>query len=891
MPITAAAIEANGWVLRLTVTGSPGTFASYALDPDGTPALTLSTSHPGYAQSGGQAVPAAFARLLVATRPLRKPVNASNAGAVAASVVDETDLGGGSFQVRLALHEHVYATDTSLTLNARAAWRAGEAAATGIVVGNGSTVGAPVPILRWAEIPYRKASGAFDLELVAFSHHPVALQPVAGVRFTVTDGVNTKVYWTTGLASSPRHGDNLRCYRVTVDAGAAPALAAGLLRCDAEVYPWLGSVRSTDTAGTRSMTGLGTAAFATLAASPFTVAWDPASSRYGERWICVDPAGTATASAVTVAASWAAAKSGSRAANLSTAIQAGYLNNRALAAANGQPARARSVDALQIGLVAGVHPTAGNTAITTGITAEESWTRVFGDPDDADPRANVVLRTAASTSGFRLGRMMLANLTLEVGTNTLSSAFPTYWAFDNIEVRGKSGQETNAVYPASASPPAGQAVLWITACRYWRSGSAIQASSGFRPGLVRAAEFSRRADALALLSARWLVDATVSGAQTVSAGWQQSLGDLGSQEDVVIAGCDFRSTTSRAWSPARLGAALAGTTIDSTRRQVFANNVVERIGADPQPFWSLGEDDLTTMTYNIIEGNSFIGERANLLYADPLPATLADTDSQTNIALVNRVANNAFDWAATKHDAFDDPTSKSLRNAASDPRNHGYRPQAVGCWAALYGVGFEGNADFGRHASAGNFQFEYFGRRSFQQLGGAPLYTADASRFGSNAGGGNYKPGAASALVGLGIKASIDRDRAGSVRALPFAAGGLDTPAPAVLAPAKGVSVSIAGAAPVGWSALLVAASAAHPAGASNPRLDWRAMLVPLSGAVSLAGVPPLLGAAGDTPLLPAASRHAWRDAGARVLPDMVFHAPRILSVGPDQRTLSIRLT
>ena len=828
MAITAAAVEANGWVLRLTVTGSLGSFASYALDPDGSPRLLLASSHPGYTASAGIAIATPFVRSLAATRPLRRPVSATNAGVVAPSVVDETDLGAGSLQVRIALHEHVYATDTGLGLTALSGWRTGEGAAS-IAVTNNSTVAAPVPILRWGDTPYRRANGAFDLELMVFSHHPKGLQPAAGVRFTVTDGSNTKTVWATALTTSTKFGDNLRCYRATINAAAAPALTAGLLRCDAEVHPWLGAMRSTDAAGTRSMSGLGTAGFATMAQSPFVVAWDPAASRYGDRFVCVDPAGTTTASAVTVAASWAAAKAGTRAANLTTAIQAGYLNNRSLAAANGQPLKARSVDGLQIGLVAGTHPTPGATAITTGVTADESWLRVFGDPDNADSRANVVLQTAAGSQGFRLGRLMLANLTLEIGSNTLSSAFPTYWALDNIEVRGKAGQETNTVYPASAAPPANQAVLWVTGCRYWRSGSAIQASSGFRPGLVRASEFSRRADAITLLTSKWLVDATVTGAQTVSAGWQQTLGDVGSQEDVMFAGNDFRSTTSRAWLPARLDAAKAGTAIDSIRRNVFANNLVERIGSDPQPFWSMGEDDLTTMTYNIIEGNSFAGERSNLLYSDPLPATAAETDSQTNTALVNRVANNAFDWAATKHDTFDDPTSRSLRVAASDPRAHGYRPQAVGCWAALYGVGFDGNADFGRHGSAGNFQFEYFGRRSFQAVGGTPLYASDRSKFGSNAGGGDYKPAAASLLIGRGLTAGSDRDRTNAVRPIPFSAGSSEGTLPVVLTPAGGIAPTRAQAPALGWGAVLAPARAAQPMRAAATLLGWSAALAPVA--------------------------------------------------------------
>ena len=56
MPITAAAIETNGWVLRLDVSGSLGTFASYTLDPDGTPRISLGSSHAGFVKSAGTAV-------------------------------------------------------------------------------------------------------------------------------------------------------------------------------------------------------------------------------------------------------------------------------------------------------------------------------------------------------------------------------------------------------------------------------------------------------------------------------------------------------------------------------------------------------------------------------------------------------------------------------------------------------------------------------------------------------------------------------------------------------------------------------------------------------------------------------------------------------------------
>ena len=183
MAITAASIEANGWVLRLRVSGSPGSFASYTLDPDGTPRVVLSTSHAGFVQSAGTAVAGSLARSIFATKPLRKPVNPASP---TVAVIDETDNGDGSVTVRLALSEFVHATDTAATLSVLAGWRTGEAAAAGIAVTNGSTLAAPIPVMRWADLPYTRIAGAVTLELVVASHQPKGLLAVAGVRFTVT---------------------------------------------------------------------------------------------------------------------------------------------------------------------------------------------------------------------------------------------------------------------------------------------------------------------------------------------------------------------------------------------------------------------------------------------------------------------------------------------------------------------------------------------------------------------------------------------------------------------------------------------------------------------------------------------------------------------------------
>lgn len=824
MPITAAQVEANGWVLRLTVSGSAGSFASYALDPDGAARLVLASSHAGFVRSIGQAVAGTLARTLVATKPLRRPVNPASP---TVPVIDETELGPGSIQVRIALSEHLYATDTGLTLTALAGWRVGEAAASGIVVTNNSTVAAPVPILRWALPSYDVTAGSFRLALIAASHHPQGFDPVAAVRFSVTDGSSTRTAWVTGLATDPSLGDGLRCYTTLID----PAgLGAGLLRCDAEVYPWLGAMRSTDPAGSRSMANLRTDGYAVDAQSPWVIGHDPAGTRYSAMWAFVDPAnGTATASAAMVQPSLAAARAVAPAArprDINTARQAGYLANRTLAAANGQAAQTRSLDGMVAVLAAGTHGGHGATAVTTGAAEAEIPFRIIGDPDDANPRANCILQTSVSQPPGRASRVRYENLQLLVGGNSLTGS-TAYVSFDRVTMQGRNGFESSTTAVSTAAPATGQFNVSAIRSRFWRYGVGIT-SGNPRCGVFRANEFSATVQALAAVRCRWIgpgEDGAVGAAiRNATTGWSGPT-VAGQAEDIVLAWNDFRHARARVWSPASLPAATAGTSNPSIRRNLVLGNVCERIGNDPAPFYSLGEDVSATMTYNIIEANSFVGDRANTLYADPLPVTVADTDSQRNQALVNRVAGNAFDWWPTKHDDFEDSTTKSLRSAAGVTPATGYRPQMVEAWSALYGVGAHGNHDAGRTGN-GNFALEWPGLGSFQTTNAAPAFTVDASLLGSGTGGGDYRPGPTSPLAARVRHGNSDSDFGGQLRRLPATAGAWQAN-PAEVAAAAARSAQSAAAATIGLALPLQPFGAGHGGAASATAVAWNGFLAP----------------------------------------------------------------
>jgi hypothetical protein len=885
MPIVAAEVEANGWVLRLTLAASLGSFASYALDADGAGRLQLATNHSGFMRASGQAVPGTLVRQLLATRPLRRPVDPASP---ATPLIDEVDLGLGSIRVRIALSEHVYATDTGLSLAALAGWRIGEAAASGIAVVNNSTVTAPLPILRWALPSYDVTAGSFRVALIAASHHPQGFDPVAAVRFSVTDGTTTRTAWVTALATDPSLGDGLRCYSALVD----PAgLAAGLLRCDAEVYPWLGAMRSTDPAATRSMATLRSDGYAVDAQAPWVIGHDPAGTRYGAMWAFVDPVnGTATASAAMVQPTLAAARAVAPAArprDINTARQAGYLFNRTLPAANGQAAQTRSLDGMVAVLAAGTHSGHGATAVTTGVAEAEIPFRVLGDPNDVDPRANCILQTSLNQPPLRASRLRYESLSLLVGGNALVGS-TVYVSFDRVTVQGRSGFETATTAIGTASPPAGQMNFTAVRSRFWRYGVGFT-SGNPRCGVFRGNEYSAPVQALVLARCRWLgpgEDSAIGTAvRNTSSGWiAPTL--AGQAEDIVVAWNDFRHARARIWSPAALPAATAGTPNPSIRRNLLLGNVCERVGSDPAPFYSLGEDASATMTYNIIEANSFVGDRANTLYSDPFPLTLADTDSQRNQALVNRLAGNAFDWWPTKHDDFDDSGAKAVRTTAGIPAATGYRPQMVEAWSALYGVGAHGNFDAGR-TGGGNFGLEWPGLGSGRAVAGVPGYAADASLLGTGTGGGDYRPGATSPLAARVRHGNSDSDFGGQPRRLPATAGAWQAnPATAIpaaarsalltapsllamalpLTPFGGRHGSIARAAAVLWSGVLgPSPTRLRPAG-GTATVGWAAALGPGDCRNLLAGVAPAFGSVSR--LLPDAGRLASRSHATVIFSD-----------------------
>ena len=882
MSITAALVEANGWVLRLTVTASPGSFASYTMSPDTAPRVTLASSHAGFARPAGAAVPGSLARALVATKPLRKPVQWNGSG-LDPVVVDETALGNGSITVRVALSEHIYASDTGLSLTVLAGWRDGESGATGIAVTNASTIAAPIPIMRWVRPQYDVVTGVFRLSLLVASHHPIGFDPVAAVRFTVTDGTTTRSAWAPGQGTDDDYGDGLRCHTVTIDPATATALTAGLLRCDAEVYPWLGAMRSTDPAGTRSMVALTTAGMGQGAELPFVVGYDPAGTRYNGRYIYVDPASTAGAAAIVVQQSLAAAQAApmtARAARIADAIQAIYNANATLPAANGQPAQARSGNGVTIVLAPGVH-VPPIYSITLGVQTGEIPIRIIGDPADPDPRNNCIVRTGtANGSRFsNITKCSWATLTLEIGQYYICNTAQANWWLDNVEVRGKAGQT------GSNAAPMNGIFAFATRSRFTRTAWFHNFAVLFRncgasrriaaPCIVKHRFISAEEDGV--LSSSAVFDAIVGTAQNTAA--------IEQVEDNIIAFSDFRWLRGRALNGNPTAtAAAAGTPNKSLRRMLWLNNVFEKTGPTTDaPFYAIGEEDSLTMSYNIVEGNSLVGDRTNGFYSDPFPTTVAETDTLLNQAFVNRFANNYVSWQPTKHDAFYDTTTATLRG-----NGNGYRPHMVEAWSYVYGVGHEGNCEGGADRS---FPLEYHGLRSKRGIHSSNWFVDDRSAYGPGGGGGDYAPAPGSPLLGLVLNGNSDRDFANAPRMAGGATGAFQGAAlaAAVLVPASSRHGTRAAAAALAWAGGIAPVSARHIGPVLASLIGWSGQLLPDVGASLFSSSPAAITAADGASLTPSSNRIEFGDFPAALLvPSGIPGTIRTLRVGADQRTIVV---
>lgn len=830
--IVSAAIDPRGWAINITMTGSltsPATnFANYSLTPDGTPKMVMTCSHAGFSVVSGQASADVKQRTIYGTLPVRKtPETYTFNGTVFnpdASVLQETDNGNGTITIKIALSETVLATisadggDTNLKLSLSPNWRGSDSGCSNVPVTNSSAVLSPRPGHRWADVPSRRVTGTtIRASLVAFSYHPYNLRGIAAVKFTMRDTAGTvKTVWATQLTTSTTYGDSTRLYEVDLDVSGGTPFVAGLVRIDAELYPWLGVMRSTDN-GT-GMTSLTTVATETPSQRPDCVAYDPAGTRYrtGADFICIDPAGTSTAASVTVAADWATAKAGTRAANFGVALNAAYLANRSISGLT------RPLDGMVFGFIAGTHNINPGNINFLGIagTSVETWMTLTGDPDEAAPSTSCILEASGTTIRPRSNyRWRFSNMSVYMGGSTGSMVFvatdPVYtWMDQGSILRGSVGRETStAGFSSGVTTPTGVFNTWATGSKAWKYGRAWMAYGHWRVALVRGSQTSRQLQAAMSVSNTFIqyLDPFItsgSGDSVLHSSPYPSPGtDLGAAQDFIQYGNDMRSTDGKAYDGAWVTAAVGGTPIRASNLIAFPyvsynfhiNNLIERNSANTNNMWgAVGENQNHESYCNMFEGNTIVGQRNSFMFSKPLVQNTGPTSEtlRTNWSDLTAFRNNAYDKTGEEADRETvDSFLTNNNNFNGVATGMGYSPYRIECYAITYGTDCEGNVNFGRLKSGdANNYAQYLGRfSSFTSgVGNANaykndvLYTADQSINGpitngaaSGAGQGNYVPATGSQLIGRAMRANTDYTLTGPnlpapvARTVPFNTGAL----------------------------------------------------------------------------------------------------------------------
>jgi hypothetical protein len=644
MAILSAAVEDNGWVLRVEGTWPASTFASFDLDPNGAPKISITTTSAGFDRSGSTAVAnSARARTgVVGTKPLRRPYFPGYV-----ETLDETDLGGGVRRIRIALSRYVYPGDP-VSVTFAAGWRAGQGGGTATCTNN-STHAVRMPSARWATPAYFTENGPFRIDLLVANIEAEGLSAVAAVKVKCYDGTNTQEFWLTESVSN-RFGDNLKCWGATIN---PTSLTAGLITLHWEVYPWIGAMRTSGSAHVADAEQ----GFSVDVNAPLHVCWDPDGTRYGQQHIFIDPIlGTTTPGNVTIGATLAAAKAGTPAANQFVALNAIQGLNRTLPAANGMAGGTRSADGAILTFKAGTHQIATGTNFA-GLGTYEGRCIWQGDPDDPNPRANVILRTTdAITFSPRITRSLMRNMTFELGGSISASM---RWHWDNCELRGRVGNETSTggVSSGATSP---FIRLSFTNSRYWRHGAPLS-GLGWPCGLLRNLQFNRSITSAVIVNCERIEDATVP------TGGRGTFGTFWSVTDTFIWGTKAFYQDNGGFT---FGNSVVGTVTSANPNLYVRGNIVNCIFERNAPsvegaFWQ--SDGNTRLVDCLIEGSTFVGARINWGYDDP-----ADGVTPIN-STGNCLRNIHVDRLPTKHDIF-------TLNA-----------NLVSGWANLYGVNSEGN--------------------------------------------------------------------------------------------------------------------------------------------------------------------------------------------------------
>ena len=558
-------------------------------------------------------------------------------------------------------------------------------------VTNNSALAYPLPIATWLTPDLERARGnTFTAQLAVAHGYARGGRPVAAVTFIASDGTNT-VQQTVSTLSSRQWASGLWSDYFECTINLSTLNPATVCTLDAIIYPWVGVPFQASVQGS------------TYPSVSFTALrfLNDRTGSYGEAFAFVNPA--ATGGAVSAVAATAAASPFPNIAAAATAIR--VFNN----ATYGRNTPSGGT----IRLVAGVHTHVNFEAVV--VSGGGDMPLVIEGLDPAN-RAATIWQDAgvSSTSGRFPHKLKIKDLTIrKVGGNINfidnGAALAT---MERMLVLENVGMDLNGTSSHNA-------YIWRTG-RFWAINSVLVSQA-----FSSAANVNKHGNAIGCSGAvsgtgNYNMVACVSAAAPNS---RPAVGDLPAAAGQLVQNC-FLSLNDGSNSMIAINNAPVG-----PRGFAVVGTVAEQFGGATAPGVTIGADgSLLTVENMVLIGNTVVGSRSNLLYQD------VGTASVSKRMILRSAVNLMFN---TKTDVF------------------GANANLTGNWPVAFRVGHRDSAALtGSSAddfyATGSWLGEVQPLNSVTGTNAAPLAPAwaDDRSFGSATptGGGDYTPGAASAL-------------------------------------------------------------------------------------------------------------------------------------------------
>ncbi|WP_037230357.1 hypothetical protein [Roseobacter sp. GAI101] len=545
---------------------------------------------------------------------------------------------------------------------------------------NASTVPYPKPIAMWLNHDRERATSANHTLRLAVAHaHARGGRPVAAVKFILSDGTNEVSQIVSAMSSISYAASGLTVPHFAADMDLSTLDQGALLTVDAVIYPWVGAAFSisvdADSYPSPNLTTLRLL--------------NDRTGEYGTGFAYVDVAtGSDGTGAVSADAPTAATTPFATIAAAVTAIRA--FN----AAAYG---RSDDSGGGIVRLTEGVH---NHSAFKTQGSAVDIPLVI----EAADPlRQSTTVLTDAGTSTFNgiPAWLKLRNITLRKTGSSVVFLDSGANSADSLLVTEGCTWDANATNYYGA---------WV-----YRVGRMIQINCAIGAGgdPQQGNFFSTEAIMVTAIGCERCAGTITYQAAGCSDLPEFNLRDpLGSRPAMagVFLGWNVFSngTTS---NPIVSASAPIG-----PRGIAFVGNIVESWGATTNAAIRLNADSDTNPAQNVVvQHNTVIGERANMLYLD-------DT---VNVAKTAHARFNLFHRFNVKSDVF-----------ASQSAN-------TGNWSVRFKVGWSHNATFAGANNTSEFSaLSWLGDipAEGEITGFDPLWQDDRSHSGTDTGGGNYTP-------------------------------------------------------------------------------------------------------------------------------------------------------